>query len=399
MIVDGFDGTIQSPENPQGILKWYCAPDSWQPKPLSLENKNDKDQNNHHQCSKREGRDGKWYVEKKTNIMTRMTHDDNNDWDCALVVYPAAKKDFWRRTYYEPLLIKDDGAILYASLEKQKLGQNPTPTPAPTTASGSPQSPLTLTPLFRHYTVETSFELYATCQFDQAGVVIRLDAEHWIKTGIEVVDHQARLSCVVTNVYSDWSTQPWPSQPVFLNDNDNNNDKNIQSNNAGDENKDISPNNDANTTRMLSPSTTPRQFQKVQCTIRVHCRGTSFVVEVWSPSSLSSSSLLSSSSNSSSSSTEKEGGGGQGGTWEFVRIAHLSDTMVVTAADPAASSSSSSSSGEDAMATTAPESKDCFWAGVFACCPEDQQGAHVKFTSFRIQEGSNFDHTAESNLE
>lgn len=26
---------------------------------------------------------------------------------------PPAKKDFWRKTYYEPLLVKDDGFIFY----------------------------------------------------------------------------------------------------------------------------------------------------------------------------------------------------------------------------------------------------------------------------------------------
>ena len=39
--------------------------------------------------------------------------------------------------------------------------------------------------------------------------MVYFDEEHWLKTGIEVVDGIPRLSCVVTNKYSDWSTQPW----------------------------------------------------------------------------------------------------------------------------------------------------------------------------------------------
>jgi regulation of enolase protein 1 (concanavalin A-like superfamily) len=38
---------------------------------------------------------------------------------------------------------------------------------------------------------------------------VRIDSEHWLKTGIEVVDGIPRLSCVVTNGFSDWSTQSW----------------------------------------------------------------------------------------------------------------------------------------------------------------------------------------------
>jgi len=53
-------------------------------------------------------------------------------------------------------------------------------------------------------------------QFDQAGICIRLDSEHWLKTGIEVVDEKPRLSCVVTNGYSDWSTQSWPESRLRI---------------------------------------------------------------------------------------------------------------------------------------------------------------------------------------
>ena len=65
--------------------------------------------------------------------------------------------------------------------------------------------------------METSFTLHAVRQFDQAGLVVRYGPEHWVKTGIEYVDGTPKLSCVVTNKFSDWSTQTWPGgTPVRL---------------------------------------------------------------------------------------------------------------------------------------------------------------------------------------
>ena len=42
-------------------------------------------------------------------------------------------------------------------------------------------------------------------RFDQAGMMIRLDHENYIKTGIEFVDGKYNLSTVVTHGTSDWS--------------------------------------------------------------------------------------------------------------------------------------------------------------------------------------------------
>jgi regulation of enolase protein 1 (concanavalin A-like superfamily) len=128
------------------LLKWYCAPDSWP------------------HTNTKEGKGGWW------------EHSQGE-----LLVGAPAKKDFWRKTYYEPLLIKDDGPLLCSVV------------------------PISAFPC----TMETSFTLTPKCQFDQAGIVIRIDSEHWIKTGIEVVDGIPRLSCVVTNGFSDWSAQTW----------------------------------------------------------------------------------------------------------------------------------------------------------------------------------------------
>lgn len=42
-------------------------------------------------------------------------------------------------------------------------------------------------------------------RFDQAGMMIRIDHENYIKTGIEFVDGKCNLSTVVTHTTSDWS--------------------------------------------------------------------------------------------------------------------------------------------------------------------------------------------------
>ncbi len=44
-----------------------------------------------------------------------------------------------------------------------------------------------------------------TDQYDQAGLMVRLDAERWVKTGIEFVDGRQNMSAVVTHAVSDWS--------------------------------------------------------------------------------------------------------------------------------------------------------------------------------------------------
>ena len=42
-------------------------------------------------------------------------------------------------------------------------------------------------------------------RFDQAGMMIRIDKENWLKAGIEYVDGKYNLSTVVTHHTSDWS--------------------------------------------------------------------------------------------------------------------------------------------------------------------------------------------------
>lgn len=50
-------------------------------------------------------------------------------------------------------------------------------------------------------------------QYDQAGLMIRLDEANWVKCGIEFYNEVPHVSVVVTKTYSDWSIQPLPAAP------------------------------------------------------------------------------------------------------------------------------------------------------------------------------------------
>jgi regulation of enolase protein 1 (concanavalin A-like superfamily) len=45
--------------------------------------------------------------------------------------------------------------------------------------------------------------------YDQAGLMVRLDAETWVKAGIELSDGEALLGSVLTIGRSDWATGPF----------------------------------------------------------------------------------------------------------------------------------------------------------------------------------------------
>ena len=68
--------------------------------------------------------------------------------------------------------------------------------------------------LLRPFAVDSAVEVQIvvnmSAQFEQAGVLIRLDSNRWIKAGLEYVDGALRLSTVVTDDYSDWSTAAVP---------------------------------------------------------------------------------------------------------------------------------------------------------------------------------------------
>jgi regulation of enolase protein 1 (concanavalin A-like superfamily) len=53
-------------------------------------------------------------------------------------------------------------------------------------------------------------------QYDQAGAMVRVDEQHWLKTGIEFVDGLARFSTVITLTHSNWAVAELPPGAVDL---------------------------------------------------------------------------------------------------------------------------------------------------------------------------------------
>jgi uncharacterized protein len=45
--------------------------------------------------------------------------------------------------------------------------------------------------------------------YDQAGIMVRVDAHHWVKAGIEFSDGRTMLGSVLTDGRSDWATAPY----------------------------------------------------------------------------------------------------------------------------------------------------------------------------------------------
>jgi regulation of enolase protein 1 (concanavalin A-like superfamily) len=95
-----------------------------------------------------------------------------------LIVHAAAGSDFWRTTAYG--YVHDDGHAL-------------------------------LHPFAVGTAVEVSLRADFDSQFDQAGILVRADAERWVKAGVELADGVLQLGAVVTHGMSDWSSGPVPS--------------------------------------------------------------------------------------------------------------------------------------------------------------------------------------------
>lgn len=56
------------------------------------------------------------------------------------------------------------------------------------------------------FTAELRVQSTYKCLYDQAGIMVRIDEENWLKAGIEVLDGQMMLSSVLTVGKSDWAT-------------------------------------------------------------------------------------------------------------------------------------------------------------------------------------------------
>lgn len=94
-----------------------------------------------------------------------------------LRVHPEAKTDLWQRTHYG--IRKDNGHFLAIPVEE------------------------------KNFTLQTRVRYIGKNEFDQAGLMIRISPQNWIKTSVE---HQTegpdKLGAVVTNLgFSDWSCQ------------------------------------------------------------------------------------------------------------------------------------------------------------------------------------------------
>ncbi len=103
-----------------------------------------------------------------------------------LLVTAAEGSDAWRHTAYG--FVHDDAHALLAPL-------------------GDPGA------------VEVTVDAAFGEQFDQAGLVLRADAETWLKAGLEVSDGALQVGAVVTLGRSDWSVAPvpeWAGRPVTV---------------------------------------------------------------------------------------------------------------------------------------------------------------------------------------
>ncbi len=100
-----------------------------------------------------------------------------------LTVMAEPQTDFWRKTRHA--FIKDDGHFYFQEVDGDFL--------CTVVVRGA----------------------YANL-YDQAGLMVRVDASTWLKCGIEFVDGVQYASAVVTRDYSDWSVAPLPGQPNAL---------------------------------------------------------------------------------------------------------------------------------------------------------------------------------------
>ena len=94
-----------------------------------------------------------------------------------LLVTAVEKSDAWRRTSYG--FIVDTAHVLLAPFEQNTA-------------------------------VEVDMTAAFTENFDQAGIMVRVDAENWVKAGVEFSDGACQLGAVVTAGNSDWSVAPVP---------------------------------------------------------------------------------------------------------------------------------------------------------------------------------------------
>jgi regulation of enolase protein 1 (concanavalin A-like superfamily) len=99
----------------------------------------------------------------------------------ALSVATDGKTDFWRETQYG--FTRDTGHFFGAETNSD-------------------------------FTAQLRIRARYDALYDQAGLMVRLDAETWVKAGIEMSDGQAMASSVLTIGRSDWATGPYAGDPA-----------------------------------------------------------------------------------------------------------------------------------------------------------------------------------------
>jgi uncharacterized protein len=131
-------------------------------------------------------------AQKLRENFSKATLDPRLSWRCEpaiwsvdnargrLRVQPDAETDYWQRTHYGFRV--DNGHFFFAEVE----------------------GPFVMT---------THVSFQPAHQYDQAGLMVRLSSDCWLKTSVEFEPGPTnRLGVVVTNAgYSDWSTQEVPS--------------------------------------------------------------------------------------------------------------------------------------------------------------------------------------------
>lgn len=68
-------------------------------------------------------------------------------------------------------------------------------------------------PVAGPFTAQLRIRARTEALYDQAGIMVRLDAARWIKAGIEWSDAAPRLGSVLTLDRSDWATGPFDGDP------------------------------------------------------------------------------------------------------------------------------------------------------------------------------------------